>query len=43
MDPETVSELYVDTVNKLVQGRFTASKAILDNDYYRIVLPPKKE
>ena len=42
VDKNTVSELYVDTVNKIVQGRFTASKAILDNDYYRIVLPPNE-
>ena len=38
VDEESVPEGYVDAVYKIVQNKFTISTAILDNDYYRIVL-----
>lgn len=38
---ETVSEDYVDVMNQLIQNEFTASTAILNYDYYRIVLGPE--
>jgi len=41
-DPETVNESYVNTIIQMVQNKFTVSTAILDYDYYRIVLPPEE-
>ena len=37
VDPDTVSPLYIDTVNSIVTNEFAMSKLILDRDYYRIV------
>ncbi len=37
VDKETVSDAYVDVLNKIVQNEFTVSTAILNNDYYRVV------
>ena len=42
VDEASVPAGYVDTVIQIVQNRFTVSTAILNNDYYRIVLPPKQ-
>ena len=33
---------YVEAVIQIVQNRFTVSTAILNNDYYRVVLPPEE-
>jgi phosphoglycerol transferase MdoB-like AlkP superfamily enzyme len=38
VDKEQLPEGYVDLLVKIVQNEFTISKAILDQDYYRIVL-----
>jgi len=38
VDKSLVPEGYVDALVKLVQNEFTISKAILDQDYYRVVL-----
>lgn len=37
VDQSTVSPLYVETVNKIVQNEFSLSTLILNNDYYRAV------
>ena len=37
VDQETVSSAYVDAVNKIIQNEFSASTAILNHDYYRVV------
>ena len=42
VDEASVPAGYVDAVIQIVQNRFTVSTAILNNDYYRIVLPPKQ-
>lgn len=42
VEESKVSAGYVDAVIQIVQNRFTISTAILNNDYYRIVLPPKQ-
>lgn len=41
VDPSLVPENYVQIVNQIVQNKFTVSTAILNLDYYRIVLPPE--
>ena len=43
VDKSEVPEGYVDILNQIVQNKFTISKAILDNDYYRIVFNPEKK
>ena len=42
VDEASVPAGYVDAVIQIVQNRFTVSTAILNNDYYRIVLPPQQ-
>ena len=42
VDESSIHPGYVDAVIQTVQNRFTVSTAILNNDYYRIVLPPKQ-
>ena len=42
VDEALVPQGYVDAVIQIVQNRFTVSTAILNNDYYRVVLPPKE-
>jgi phosphoglycerol transferase MdoB-like AlkP superfamily enzyme len=40
VDEASVPAGYVEAVIQIVQNRFTISTAILNNDYYRVVLPP---
>ena len=41
VDESLIPDNYVDILSKIVQNKFTISKAILDLDYYRVVLPPE--
>ncbi len=36
---EPVSDDYIDTMNNIIKNKFTVSKSILENNYYRYVFP----
>lgn len=40
IDEALIPDGYVDALIRLVQNRFTISTAVLNNDYFRVVLPP---
>ena len=41
IDPSLVPEDYVDSIIQLVKNKLTISTAILDTDYYRVLLKPE--